>query len=93
MATSEDIIDGLATPTNNHHEQAPRTNMKRKLSEDTSNEDEDRIKRTSPLHNGLTSEHPHPREAVHDRIAILDAGTQYGKVSIVYLCTMCDGIG
>lgn len=80
MATSEDIIDGLATPTNNHHEQAPRTNMKRKLSEDTSNEDEDRIKRTSPLHNGLTSEHPHPREAVHDRIAILDAGTQYGKV-------------
>lgn len=93
MATSEDISDGLTTPANNHHEQAPRTNMKRKLSEDTPDQDEDRIKRTQSLPNGLTSEHIHPREAGRERVAVLDAGAQYGKVSIACLCALCDGMG
>lgn len=85
MATSEAIIDGLTTPAANHHEHAQRTNLKRKLSGDTPDQEEDKIKRTPSLHNGLMSEHPNTLEAGVERVAILDAGAQYGKVSTTYM--------
>ena len=77
MATSESLRDGL-NPAANHHEHAQRVNLKRKLSGESPDLDEDRIKRTPSQQNGLMSEY----SAGVERVAILDAGAQYGKVSI-----------